>query len=608
MHPIISPDISKRQRAYLVLIYTGWALLLLILGTLWLGRVAAQIGLTYGGFVWTQDPTLPHSFWVGPELWRAVRASPSRLRVQDQIVAVDGRSPWEFGEVYAAKPAGTLITYVVDRNGQPLTIQEPVEIFTVDDFVLSHGLLYAAGLAYIFSGLILLRRTQRRDFALFAFMLLAAAGAWMSHSEVAGIHRPYTGHGLFELLTYTPALPLTGAILLNFALLFPTPSTLLQRAPWLPYTGYGLAIVLIALYTATLSLDRARLHNIANLAMYAYAVTGILLTLSRSIHAYAVARRTRDATQRQVVEVLSGAWPIAIVVFLLLGVFPLYLTGLALIPFEIIITLVALFPVMMVYAMGNAEMIDRLQREIVLKRQYADAVQELQNVREQTLHEIADNLHDQFIPDVRGLHFSAVALRNRLLARGSADLSQEADQMAGGLTRVAEQARTILAGVKPIDWEETDLAQALGWLVATARQSGDGRTIALDTRDYVFPDPPAVQEALYWIARSALSNAQEHAQASQVDVRLHNTPAGTSLEVSDDGVGMDPPQAQQPSSAARRRLGLANMRLRAAAIGAELTIDSQPGQGTCVRVRAPRAPGGDQASIAATSTKRQEVS
>jgi signal transduction histidine kinase len=586
-------ETSKRQRAYLVLIYTGWALLLLILGTLWLGRVAAQVGQTYGGFVWTHDPTLPHSFWVGPELWRAVRASPSSLRVQDEIVTANGRSPWQFGEVYATEQAGALVTYEVDRDGQPLTIQESVEVFTWDDFVLSHGLLYAAGLAYIFSGLILLRRTQRRDFALFAFMLLAAAGAWMSHSEVAGIHRPYVGHGLFELLTYTPALPLTGAILLHFALLFPTPSVLLQRVPWLPYAGYGFAIVLMTLYTATLSLDRASLHRVANLAMYAYALTGILLTLSRSIHAYYVARRTRDTTQRQVIEVLSGAWPIAIVVFLLLGVFPLYLTGLALIPFEIIITLVALFPVMMVYAMGNAEMIDRLQREIVLKQQYADAVQELQNVREQTLHEIADNLHDQFIPDVRGLHFSAVALRNRLQAQESVALAQEAGLVADGLTRVTDQARSILAGVKPIAWDETDLAQALEWLVASARQSSRGQAITLDTADYAGADPAAVQEALYWIARSALSNAQEHARASRVAVRLCSTPTGTSLEIDDDGAGIDPAQA---AGGGRRRLGLANMRLRAAAIGATLTVDSQPERGTRVHVLAPRAPEGGGAA------------
>jgi signal transduction histidine kinase len=223
------------------------------------------------------------------------------------------------------------------------------------------------------------------------------------------------------------------------------------------------------------------------------------------------------------------------------------------------------------------------------------------------MHEIADNLHDQFIPDLRGLHFTAVALRNRLLARENADLSREADLVAHGLTQVAEQARSILTGVKPIDWAETDLAQALDWLVTTARQSSGRRAITLDAQDYRCADPAAVQEALYWIARSALSNAQEHARASQVLVRLRSTPAGTSLEVSDDGVGMDAAQAQQPDGAARRRLGLANMRLRAAAIGAELTIDSRHGQGTRVHVLAPYAPAGDRTCATDAFPQREEV-
>ncbi len=391
-----------------------------------------------------------------------------------------------------------------------------------------------------------------------------------------------------SLLTYTPALPLTGAVLIHFALLFPTPSYLLKRLPYLPQCGYGFAVVLIVLYSATLSLSRARMHGLVNLLMYAYAVGGIILVLLRSIFAYLVARRQRDTAQRQVVEVLFGAWPVAIAIFLLFGVFPLFFVGYSLIPFEIIITLVALFPIVLVYALGNAEMIDRLQREMVLKQQFADAVQNLQNVREQTLHEIADNLHDQFIPDLRGLHFATVALRNRLRAKDMADLSQEAEFVAHGLSQVSDQARSIMAGAKPIDWSETDLAQALSWLVTAVEQSAGGRKIILDTGDYDQPDPPAVQEAIYWIARLALSNVQDHAQAKRVIIRLDSTLHSTDLEVSDDGVGMDLAQIQQDAGATRRRLGLANMRLRAAAIGAELTIDSRPGQGTRVHVVAPR--------------------
>ena len=53
---------------------------------------------------------------------------------------------------------------------------------------------------------------------------------------------------------------------------------------------------------------------------------------------------------------------------------------------------------------------------------------------------------------------------------------------------------------------------------------------------------------------------------------------GVLLSISDDGRGFDP--AQVPHD----RLGLENMQERAQAIGADLTIESQPGQGTQVTV------------------------
>jgi signal transduction histidine kinase len=53
---------------------------------------------------------------------------------------------------------------------------------------------------------------------------------------------------------------------------------------------------------------------------------------------------------------------------------------------------------------------------------------------------------------------------------------------------------------------------------------------------------------------------------------------GATLRVSDDGGGFD------SSSIAPDRLGLSIIRERAEAIGAQLTIESQPGQGTRVTV------------------------
>ena len=67
-------------------------------------------------------------------------------------------------------------------------------------------------------------------------------------------------------------------------------------------------------------------------------------------------------------------------------------------------------------------------------------------------------------------------------------------------------------------------------------------------------------------------------------VRVEVEPSGLEIEVSDDGRGFD-------ASEVRRGRGLGNLALRAAELGGTLEIDSRPGAGTRVVLRAPwRAP------------------
>jgi hypothetical protein len=69
-----------------------------------------------------------------------------------------------------------------------------------------------------------------------------------------------------------------------------------------------------------------------------------------------------------------------------------------------------------------------------------------------------------------------------------------------------------------------------------------------------------------------------------VEVRLERGPSigpwAAQLTIADDGSGFDP-------VAVSSGMGLANLRARAGELGAELRIDSAPGQGTRVCVRVP---------------------
>jgi signal transduction histidine kinase len=97
-----------------------------------------------------------------------------------------------------------------------------------------------------------------------------------------------------------------------------------------------------------------------------------------------------------------------------------------------------------------------------------------------------------------------------------------------------------------------------------------------------------VRIALYRIAQEALNDIVKHAKASHVRLSLSCATAPpdvdrkpeyrVKLRVSVDGRGFDP-RTLQPG-----HHGLSIIRERASAIGADLTIESQPDQGTKIVV------------------------
>ncbi len=87
-------------------------------------------------------------------------------------------------------------------------------------------------------------------------------------------------------------------------------------------------------------------------------------------------------------------------------------------------------------------------------------------------------------------------------------------------------------------------------------------------------------EELYLITQEALNNAQKHAEATRVDVLLDARDEDIRLKVSDDGRGFDPSKARESGG-----MGLNNMKERADKIGAEFSIESEPGKGTMIYVK-----------------------
>lgn len=88
---------------------------------------------------------------------------------------------------------------------------------------------------------------------------------------------------------------------------------------------------------------------------------------------------------------------------------------------------------------------------------------------------------------------------------------------------------------------------------------------------------PAYQDQITSIVQEALCNARKHSRATVVTVTLERAGDRYIISVKDDGIGFDVERAERLSG---NHFGLSIMRARALRVGADLTIDSSPANGT----------------------------
>lgn len=156
----------------------------------------------------------------------------------------------------------------------------------------------------------------------------------------------------------------------------------------------------------------------------------------------------------------------------------------------------------------------------------------------------------------------------------------EARRSLGDLRRLtrASQAemRALLAELRPATLTDSDL----GDLIKLLGDALSGRTnipvILNVSGEASLPAP--VQIAFYRICQEAFFNIAKHAKASQVSITLHQSETMLDLQIQDDGQGFEPLQKFSG------HYGISIMHERAEAVGAILTVTSQPNQGAKISI------------------------
>jgi len=81
--------------------------------------------------------------------------------------------------------------------------------------------------------------------------------------------------------------------------------------------------------------------------------------------------------------------------------------------------------------------------------------------------------------------------------------------------------------------------------------------------------------------QEALTNCARHAQAKSIKIAIHGGSGAVSLSVQDDGVGI------ATTGSLNRGMGLIGIEERARELGGTMSIRSESGKGTTLRVRIP---------------------
>jgi signal transduction histidine kinase len=128
-----------------------------------------------------------------------------------------------------------------------------------------------------------------------------------------------------------------------------------------------------------------------------------------------------------------------------------------------------------------------------------------------------------------------------------------------------------------IDHLADQIEDRFGLKIRVQTDDGDGEGIPLSDD---------LRVLLYRAVQELLMNVVKHAGATQAEVKLRRRDGRAEVSVSDNGSGFQRPSAETVPTA-HGGFGLFSLRERVHHIGGELTVDSKPGAGACVRIAVP---------------------
>ena len=202
---------------------------------------------------------------------------------------------------------------------------------------------------------------------------------------------------------------------------------------------------------------------------------------------------------------------------------------------------------------------------------------EILGVSDREQQRLGQELHDGLCQHLTAVAFMARSIALRLKNHRVIDAA-DIEKIADLVNNAARDTRNISQALHRADVDAASLVNAMQDLVDREIWKTPCR---LEVKPSFHIDNDTAATHLYRIAREAVINANKHAHAREIVIRLERSRRETILRITDDGVGFP----KDPTS--KQGLGLHIMNYRAQLLGGRLQIDSVKDGGTCVSCYVP---------------------
>lgn len=241
-----------------------------------------------------------------------------------------------------------------------------------------------------------------------------------------------------------------------------------------------------------------------------------------------------------------------------------------------------------IFSNGTPTAIQHIARDITHEQRMRENLRyylsEVTKAQEDERKRIARELHDDTIQDlvVLAREIDEITDVKHKLTDEDKDRLEELRQQ---VNTVISNVRSISQDLRPPTLDRLGLVPALEWLGSNINaRSGINVGVKVFGEERKLSND--VELLLFRVVQEALSNVWRHSGANDAKVLVEFTKRRMQITIVDNGQGFEPPEVTD-DLVKRGRLGLAGMQERMKLLGGSIKIESKPGNGTTVVVKAP---------------------